>query len=238
MKLRTMGWQSPKLAKSDKAGLGYLSCIMYLAPSRVSGHNVCPQASPGCIATCLNTAGRGRYDNVQQARINRTNLFFNSRDTFKRQLIDELRLFVKRAYKAGMKPACRLNGTSDLPWESLFPELFRAFPHVQFYDYTKVLGRKVKHLTNYHLTFSDADGNGADVLKAIQQGYNVATVFGLKKTEPMPATYNGRPVFNGDESDLRFLDPKGVIVGLYAKGRAKKDESGFVKYPTVMMKTA
>ena len=87
----------------------------------------------------------------------------------------------------------------------------------------------MKDIKNYHLTFSAADGNDADVTKAIAQGMNVATVFGLKKSQPMPAEYNGRPVFNGDDSDLRFLDPKGVIVGLYAKGRAKKDTSGFVK---------
>jgi hypothetical protein len=76
------------------------------------------------------------------------------------------------------------------------------------------------------------------VLKAFEQGYNVATVFGIKKSQPMPETYNDVPVFNGDDSDLRFLDPKGVVVGLYAKGKAKKDTSGFVKYPTFMMKAA
>ena len=229
MKLLTMGWQSPKLAKSDKAGLGYLSCIMYLAPSRVSGHNVCPQASPGCIATCLNTAGRGRYDNVQQARINRTNLFFNSRDTFKRQLIDELRLFVKRAYKAGMKPACRLNGTSDLPWESLFPELFRAFPHIQFYDYTKVYSRMVKFLKgglprNYHLTFSRSELNDDKCQSILSLKGNVAVVF---RDKNFPLAWNGFPCYNADLTDLRFLDPQGVGA-LYAKGRAKKDTSNFV----------
>ena len=107
-----------------------------------------------------------------------------------------------------------------------------------FYDYTKILGRKINFIPNYSLTFSAADGNDADVQKAIAQGYNVATVFGIKKTLPMPETYLGRPVFNGDESDLRFLDPKGVVVGLYAKGRAKKDTTGFVKYPTLMLKAA
>ena len=115
--------------------------------------------------------------------------------------------------------------------------VFECFPDVQFYDYTKVLGRKVSGIPNYHLTFSAADGNDLDVKKAILQGLNVAVVFGIKKTQPMPETYNGLPVFNGDESDLRFLDPKGVV-GLYAKGKAKKDTSGFVKYPTVMLKAA
>jgi hypothetical protein len=137
----------------------------------------------------------------------------------------------------------RLNGTSDLSFEKYSimgtgKNIFQLFPQVQFYDYTKILGRKIAHIDNYHLTFSAADGNDADVLGAMAQGYNVATVFGFKKTQPMPDSYQGRTVFNGDESDLRFLDPKGVIVGLYAKGKAKKDTSGFVKYPTVMMMVA
>jgi hypothetical protein len=119
-----------------------------------------------------------------------------------------------------------------------YTNIFEAFPNVQFYDYTKVLGRKVQGISNYHLTFSAADGNDGDVTKAISQGYNIATVFGIKKTVPMPELYLGTPVYNGDESDLRFLDPKGVIVGLYAKGKAKKDTSGFVKYPTISLKIA
>jgi hypothetical protein len=143
-------------------------------------------------------------------------------------------------------PVFRMNGTSDLAFEKYevirngqsYTNIFYAFPEVTFYDYTKILGRKIKMIPNYSLTFSAADGNDADVYRAISEGYNVAAVFGLKKTEPMPETYLGRTVFNGDDSDLRFLDPKNVIVGLYAKGKAKKDTSGFVKYPTFMMKAA
>jgi hypothetical protein len=133
-------------------------------------------------------------------------------------------------------PVFRLNGTSDIAWEKY--GVIQEFPNVQFYDYTKILGRKVNGLANYQLTFSAADGNDLDVRRAIKEGYNVATVFGIKKSQPMPETYEGMPVFNGDDSDLRFLDPKGVVVGLYAKGKAKKDTSGFVKYPVVMMKAA
>jgi len=155
-------------------------------------------------------------------------------------------LAIKQSAKKNLIPVFRLNGTSDLAWEKyevvrkgvVYKNIFAAFPEVQFYDYTKILGRKVKDIPNYHLTFSAADGNDLDVLRAIAEGLNVATVFGLKKTEAMPESYNGRPVFNGDDSDLRFLDPKGVVVGLYAKGKAKKDTSGFVKFPTIMMKAA
>jgi hypothetical protein len=143
-------------------------------------------------------------------------------------------------------PVIRLNGTSDLAWEKygftysgvFYKNIFELFSDIQFYDYTKILGRKVSEIKNYSLTFSAADGNDSDVIKAINQGYNIATVFGIKKTLPMPESYNGLPVFNGDDSDLRFLDPKGVVVGLYAKGKAKKDTTGFVKYPTIMLKAA
>ena len=101
--------------------------------------------------------------------------------------------------------------------------IFQMFPTVQFYDYTKVNNRKVAHIPNYHLTFSKADGNDMDVRIALSNGMNVAAVF-----RELPETYLGRPVINGDETDLRFLDPQGVIVGLKAKGKAKKDTTGFV----------
>jgi hypothetical protein len=161
-------------------------------------------------------------------------------------LVADIELGIKQSKRINLVPVFRLNGISDLAFEKyevirngqLFSNIFTAFPEVQFYDYTKVLGRKIVDIANYHLTFSAADGNDSDVAKAIAQGYNVATVFGIKKTLPMPETYMGMPVFNGDESDLRFLDPKGVVVGLYAKGKAKKDTSGFVKYPTLILKAA
>jgi hypothetical protein len=161
-------------------------------------------------------------------------------------LVADITLAIKQAKRQNLIPVFRLNGTSDLSWEKyrvvrngvVFTNIFSAFPEVQFYDYTKILGRKVKDIKNYHLTFSAADGNDADVLSAMTQGMNVAVVFGIKKTLPMPELYKFRSVFNGDDSDLRFLDPKGVVVGLYAKGKAKKDTTGFVKYPTVMLMAA
>ena len=142
------------------------------------------------------------------------------------QLYLVIKKAIKQSEKLGLIPVFRLNGTSDIAWEKYEVQdgknIFQMFPNVTFYDYTKMLNRKGRALPNYHLTFSAADGNDADVAKAIEQGYNVATVFGIKKNSPMPETYNGLPVFNGDDSDLRFLDPKGVVVGLYARARLKK----------------
>ena len=249
MKLLSTG--NPKILKGLKQG--YNTYILHLAPADLSGFNTCPKATAGCKAACLNTAGRGGMfkkgestNMIQEARIRKTAFFFEERAGFMEWLVADIKLAIKQSAKKGLIPVFRLNGTSDLSWEKyevirdgkLYRNIFTAFPNVQFYDYTKVLGRKISDFKNYHLTFSAADGNDVDVMKAIQQDYNVATVFGIKKTLPMPESYNGLPVFNGDESDLRFLDPKGVVVGLYAKGKAKKDTSGFVKYPTFMLKAA
>lgn len=249
MKLLSTG--NPKTLKGMKEG--YNTYILHLAPYTLSGKNTCPKATAGCAAACLNTAGRGgmfkRGENtntIQQARIRKTNLFYNDREQFFNLLVKDIDLAIKQSAKLGLTPVFRLNGTSDLSWEKYsftnngiaYVNIFAKYPNVQFYDYTKVLGRKINHIANYHLTFSAADGNDLDVLLARKQGYNIAVVFGIKKTLPMPEMYMGLPVFNGDESDLRFLDPKQVVVGLYAKGKAKKDTTGFVKYPTIMMEAA
>jgi len=249
MKLLSTG--NPKVLKG--MAQGYNTYILHLAPADLSGYETCPKRTLGCTAACLNTAGRGgmfkRGENtnvIQQARIRKTKMFFENRVEFMTTLVKDIELAIKQSKKMELVPVFRLNGTSDLSWEKyevvrngqLFRNIFTAFPEVQFYDYTKVLGRKVKEYSNYQLTFSAADGNDSDVLKAMNEGLNVAVVFGIKKTLPMPVDYLSRPVFNGDESDLRFLDPKGVIVGLYAKGKAKKDTTGFVKYPTIMLQKA
>jgi hypothetical protein len=225
---------NPKIQKGTK--LGYLSFILHLAPSDLSGHNTCPKATAGCKAACLNTAGRGgmfkkgeNTNMIQKARIRKTLSFFADREQFMKDLAKDIRKGIKQASKLGLTPVFRLNGTSDLSFEKYEVEgaknIFALFPNVQFYDYTKVLGRKVADIKNYHLTFSAADGNDADVNKAIAQGMNVTVVF-----DKIPAEYKGKAVFNADETDLRFLDPKGVVLGLKAKGRAKKDTTGFVVF--------
>jgi hypothetical protein len=225
MKLLSTG--NPKLMKGEKKG--YMSFVLHLAPANLSGKETCPKRTDGCTAACLNTAGRGgmfkKGENtnvIQQARIRKTKMFFENRDEFMAQLEADIRLGIKQAEKKGMIPCFRLNGTSDLAWEKY--GIIEKFPNVQFYDYTKVNNRKVSHLENYHLTFSKADGNDMDARVAASNGMNVTVVF----RKELPETYLGKLVVNGDDTDLRFLDPKGVVVGLKAKGKAKKDTSGFV----------
>jgi len=231
MKILSTG--NPKLMKGEKQG--YLSFVLHLAPADLSGKEVCPKRTAGCTAACLNTAGRGGMyktgettNAIQQARIRKTKMFFEQRDAFMADLVKDIKLGIKQAEKKDMIPAFRLNGTSDLSWEKYEvadgKNIFQLFPDVQFYDYTKVLGRKTGDIKNYHLTFSNADGNLNDVLAAQQAGLNIAVVF----KKELPAKHLGWKVINGDDTDLRFLDEKNVIVGLKAKGKAKKDTTGFV----------
>jgi len=221
MALLTTG--NPKILKGTEQG--YLTSILHLSPSTISGYNTCPSASVGCKAACLNTAGRGRFTAIQEARIRKTKWFFEHRSVFMQQLVKDIEAAIRKADRMGMTPVFRLNGTSDIRWEKVsvpgFRNIMERFPNRQFYDYTKLQNRKVKAL-NYHLTFSRSEENYGQVDHMMKQGYNVAIVF-----NNLPAVYNGYKVIDGTETDLRFLDEKGVIVGLLAKGKAKKDTSGF-----------
>jgi hypothetical protein len=250
-KLLTQG--NPKTEKGEAAG--FWTFILHLAPAKLSGFQTCPMATQGCKAACLNTAGRGgmmagvsrltaedvaagKVNTIQAARIRKTRQFFTAREAFMADLVTDIAKACKAAAKIGMTPVFRLNGTSDIRWESVscirdgvrFPSIMAAFPDVQFYDYTKLANRKGVP-ANYHLTFSLADGNDAQAMQALAAGFNVAAVFRSKAAVAQyeAAGFMGRPVFNGDESDLRFLDPAGHVIALYAKGNAKADVSGFVR---------
>jgi hypothetical protein len=215
-----------KTIKGEK--LGYRTGIMYLAPANQSGViNVCPSASLGCKAMCLNTAGRGQMDMVQQVRLARTLFLKENPDAFVFQLRAEVKKLIDSANRSSMIPAIRINGTSDLPKLAL--PLAEEFSNVQFYDYTKLPQPQKRVRSNYDITFSRSETNEKDCLEALANGINVAVVFSTKKGEQLPDEFFGVEVISGDLHDLRFLDKKGVVVGLTAKGRAKKDKtSGFV----------
>jgi hypothetical protein len=224
MKLLGIGGDA-KTIKGEMKGV--LTGILYLAPHKLSDVNVCPMAEmAGCVDGCLNTAGRGRMSGTQRARLRKTNLWHNDRAWFIAQLRKDIRGLIRKANKLGLTPMVRLNGTSDIRWEREAPELFAEFADVQFYDYTKIPTRN-NLPANYHLTFSYSGANARyrEFYRAAQDnGMNVAVVF----RKFIPETFLGMPVVNGDESDVRPYDPNGVVVGLKAKGKAKKDTSGFV----------
>lgn len=230
MKLLNAG--NSKTKKGEKKG--YVTFGTHLAPANESGYQVCSSASKGCTESCLNTAGRGAMRNVQTARINKTIFFFEKRQEYMDQLFKEVASGIKKAVKNNMIPCFRPNLTSDLPWEKIKnpatkTTLFDEFPDLIVYDYTKHYNRMIDHINgklpkNYHLTFSRSEDNGALTKAVLAFGGNVAVVF----ANTLPNKWMNKVVVDGDETDLRFLDGKNVVVGLKAKGKGKKDESGFV----------
>lgn len=215
----------------------YLTGILYLAPADSAGIvingvriSLCAFAG-NCKEPCLNTAGRGAFDQIQQARIAKTRFLFENRELFLACLRYDIHTLIRLARKKRFKPCVRINGTSDLAWLAML--LAAEFPDVQFYDYTKLPKPELRVRPNYHLTFSH-DGNAenvAECLRVLPLGVSVSVVFATKKGAPLPETWNGYQVIDGDVTDLRFLDPRGVVVGLRAKGRAKKNCTPFVVRP-------
>jgi hypothetical protein len=242
--LLTPDLSQPKTRKGRAQG--WSTAVLHLAPHKLGGRgNVCPWASAECIAGCLNTAGRGgigagtleeiraeRTNVIQRARIRRTRLFFDGgADLFVSRLEQEIASHRRRAIRNGLRPAVRLNGTSDIQWEKVAPGTMERFSDVVFYDYTKApYGRRPAELlpSNYSLTMSYSGHNAADCRGALDMGRNVAIVFAVKRGAPLPQSYWGFDVVDGDKDDLRFLDPSPAIVGLRAKGRAISVNSPFV----------
>jgi len=213
-----------KTIKGNKKG--YLTGILYLAPStEAGGRDLCPMASPECRLACLYGAGMaGVFPSIKRARIAKTLWYLRDPKSFMDSLrADACRLIVAAA-KRSLTPCIRFNGTSDDP--KLARAVATAFPEIQCYDYTKIPAPWKRVTANYHLTFSFSGTNLAECMDALAHGINVAVVF----SGALPATWHGYPVIDGDESDLRFLDPVGVIVGLSTKGDARKlTAGGFVQ---------
>jgi hypothetical protein len=247
---------NPKLKKGRARG--YSSAVVHLAPANLSGREVCHHRSKGCTLACLNTAGHGGIkldalglNDVQRARIARTNMFFDARDQFFIELVAAIETHCRRAIKHGLIPVVRLNGTSDIDWEReafsdngvAYDSIFARFPNVQFYDYTKNPARAMLSAlgcmpANYVLTFSRAEtrANNMACQNVLNAGGNVAVVFNIcdckrackHEIPDIGLEYFGHRVVSGDHDDLRHLDPPGVVIGLKGKGRAKQDTSGFV----------
>jgi hypothetical protein len=231
-----------KTAKSDAAS-DYATAIMYMSPADLAGgKTVCAFADKaGCREGCLNLSGQGVFNSVQQARIRKTRMYLDKRDAFLTALWTDLTKFAAWCDKRGKKPAVRLNGTSDIPYERIErggDTVFSAFPQIQFYDYTKVYSRVSRALPlNYSLVLSYSEAHpdfAQKVLRAADSsGVNIAAVYRdraaqARAIECGDARFGNRRIVDGDQTDLRFLDPAGVVVALYAKGKARADRSGFV----------
>jgi len=225
--LLSKGTTNAKTAKNPE-----ITYILYLAPYTQNSKkiNICPKASSGCAAACLFSAGRGAFSNVIASRVNKTEYYLHDKKLFLQQLAKELTKIDKKASTQDAQTLIRLNGTSDLDFVYLLKKYadfdINDFQNLHFYDYTKILGKVKKYANNknYTLTFSRAEDNESEIFKAIEYGANVSAVF----SGELPKTYKGIPVVDGDKTDSEMLGFKGFILGLKAKGKGRKDTSGFV----------
>lgn len=226
-------------AKTSKGiDFGYWTGVVYLAPADEAGRaSICALSTKGCQKGCLYGAGRASFDpEVIAARIRRTHMFFDNRELFIQCLRYDIEATIRQAKREKLIPAIRVNGTSDLAWLAL--QMAAEYPTVQFYDYTKLNRAWERIRANYHLTFSHSESNQDECLRALEHGLNVAVVFDVKKGKELPSDFMGRPVLDGDKHDIRFLDGyQGAIIGLRAKGPAKRDTSGFVVKSTFVQIT-
>lgn len=258
MSYRLLTINNPKTLKGEDVNDKYITAIMHMSPinTRICPYQDIAGCKVACLNTAGRGGiyKKGETTNViQEARKRKTSMYLEARNFFMRDLITDIGKFVRYCENKAKLPAVRLNGTSDIQWENIYigdreqytldlndmsnvevfkkkqdglncKNIFEHFPSVQFYDYTKIPTRKITGIDNYHLTWSYSEANKkyAEYFNTIN--YNIAVVFNGE----FPIYYKGREVVDGDESDLRFLDKPRVVVGLKAKGKAKKDMSGFV----------
>lgn len=236
--------ESVKTEKGES--IGVLTAVVYLSPSRESGAELCPNATPACRAACLgHSSGRMRFDGAKNARLWKTVLYFGARGLFAELLSHEITAHARRAERLRLIPAVRIDGSSDTGFGEI---LARDFPSVQFYDYTKDArrffdgadtfgrlspfqdgaygaeraresygaARPRRFAPNYTLVFSFTPDRELAARSVLSAGFSVAVVF----RGALPATFLDVAVIDGDKTDARFLDARGrsVVVGLKLKG--------------------
>jgi len=218
MKLLDTNGANTKIAKTNKE-----KTIRYAGLSLMPNARLCAGSKAAkCLDACLKSAGRGAFNNVAQARQAKTEWLESDPIGFKAQLTKELSNFEALCKRTNVKPVVRLNTISDVDWS----DIKKSFPSITFVDYTKIAARVAKMLPNERLIFSysGAPSYVKQVSKALESPVPIAVVF----RGGLPSTFLGRPVIDGDVSDWDNANAGKVIIGLRAKGKAKKDNSGFV----------
>ena len=172
---------------------------------------VCP-FSKHCFETCLVNSGMGQCGNVKRSRMNKTEDYLQDKAAYKLRLVKEL-----QRVPANISTWTRLNTMSDVNWH----DVIELLPNHNFYDYTKDIKKFMANdRPNYHLTFSYDGHNWGKCKRALTKG-SVSVVF-----NQLPKNYKGYKVIDGDTHDSRYLDPKGVIVGLKFKGSKARLQQG------------
>jgi hypothetical protein len=228
---------SAKTVKSKKISHQYTYAV-YLAPAKQSGYNLCSHSTPECRLGCLVTSGRAGMEvvagktKIQNCRVKKSRLFVENKDYYMQWMIAEIKKYKTKAEKDGFYFSVRLNATSDIDWGKTYYKgftIFEIFPDVAFYDYTKNADKFVNMPSNYHLTFSYTGYNWDKCKELLNKGFNIAVVFNVKNETELPETWRGYDVINGDLTDYRIADGKGIIVGLKWKTIGNKDANEKIK---------
>jgi hypothetical protein len=213
---------NPKLSKSQSGvWQGWRYAGLTLFPDNV----LCPAAkAAGCMSECLSQQGRGNMATVTEARQAKADWFYRDPVAFLTQLKGELENHRDTCRRLGKRAAVRLNVLSDIEWETY--GVPQAFPEIGFIDYTKLAVRLKRATANYHLIFSysEREQYAKQCQIALTTDRPIAVVF----RGGLPHQYLGRPVIDGDLSDIGNAFATGCVVGLRAKGTAYRDNTGFV----------
>jgi len=230
--------KSAKLMHSQEYSHQY-TYAFYLAPAETSGYNICSHSTHECRLGCLATSGHagmeilaGKSTRIKDSRIKKVKMFYEEPEYFINWMIAEIKKYQRKAKKDGYFFSVRLNATSDIDWQNVKisgQTISEMFPEVNFYDYTKNANKFVGKPSNYHLTYSYTGRNWHLCEALLKRGNNVAMVFNVKNEKDLPAMYKGYSVINGDLTDYRIDDAKGIIVGLKWKKIANSADNKAIK---------
>jgi hypothetical protein len=211
---------SAKTAKSIK--LGYATAVVYLHPHTSSGlleTNLCKYSTKQCREACLVHSGRMWMKAPTKARTWKTELYTQAPVLYRLLALYEANRLKYRAQAEGLKFGVRMDGTSDTG-ELL--HLYRVFERlgIKCWDYTKDFKRAsyLEYRELFTYSHSGSDASERNCLELLDMGSTVSVVFRVGRNENLPKMHWGYRVIDGDEHDLRFLDPPRRIVGLRLKG--------------------
>jgi len=223
--------------EKGEALLRVLTAVVYMAPDReafeTGDHRTLCPFSGDCAAACLgHSAGRMIMSTCERARLWKTALLLGRRRLWRELLDAEVESHRRRADRLRMVPAVRVDGSSDTGEGRLAAMRAegRDDETTRFYDYTKSERRAAPETwsPNYSVVFSHSERSDWDTERDImERGGSVAIVFDTPIGADLPRTYRGFDVVNGDETDVRFYDSPGVVVGLRFKA-ARDRERGLV----------
>ena len=230
-KRKLLTYSQTKLNKAGKLGSEFVNRGITMSPADEAApwigkdYDACKGRTIGCTGPCVGSnTGQGRLPSSGIARVGRTIVLELFPNHFHRLVDHEIRREQRRLERKGLKLAMRVNVASD-HWE-LAGEIADRHDGVTFYDYTAITSA-VRSTDNVRRVYSRKDGRTDLTIKMLNAGHGAAVVFDAiaRKNEPLPTTWHGFTVIDGDVDDLWFTRAPvngPFVVGLRVKGDKKQ----------------